>query len=586
MKKLLLILLCLPMIGFGQNAGDNLFDNTYLHQINIEAPGLEAIIPWLSPGTYDGPVKMTIDGAVVDSVHIRRKGYTSNEYNNTNPPFKIDVDSFIVDQEYDGIDKFNLLNQLVNSNHYQNNALAYSLYRRAGVAAPHTSFAEVYLNGNFIDIYTMVEDIDKTFLNQNFASKEGSLYKGVEWPLNGVQVQNGTIDEFNNYIDNVNPMNWGDYVDLHNLFRVITVDHMINDDPGGQNNVMYFEPKLEKMYAIPWDKNLSFSGVPFNQLLSPNVPFLEGQSFSLINDPLIKPIYLQTVCDLTSYLLDSTFVEEEVMHNYDILATNTQGIVISSPQLYIDFLSETNDAYTTALAQLGYQNCSASNISFPLNNLDIVINEFVAKSDQNGVQEPDGGTPDWIELHNNSNADIVLNEKIYLSDDKDFLKKWHFEQVEIIPANGYLILWADKDVHQMGIHTNFKIDAEEGDLFMTYEDMTNIQEIQYTEQELNKGYARVPNGTGAFIIQNHTFNANNENPLSSVTTSGESDIISIYPNPTNGIVYLSGNIEYKIYNVLGTFLMQGKGKLIDLSAYSNGIYILEIEHSRTKIIKE
>jgi hypothetical protein len=210
----------------------------------------------------------------------------------------------------------------------------------------------------------------------------------------------------------------------------------------------------------------------------------------------------------------------------------------------------------------------------------------VAKCDQNGVQEPDGGTPDWIELHNNSNADIVLNEKIYLSDDKDFLKKWHFEQVEIIPANGYLILWADKDVHQMGIHTNFKIDAEEGDLFMTYEDMTNIQEIQYTEQELNKGYARVPNGTGAFIIQNHTFNANNENPLSSVTTSGESDIISIYPNPTNGIVYLSGNIEYKIYNVLGTFLMQGKGSLIDLSAYSNGIYLLESEHSRTKIIKE
>jgi len=62
--------------------------------------------------------------------------------------------------------------------------------------------------------------------------------------------------------------------------------------------------------------------------------------------------------------------------------------------------------------------------------------------------------------------------------------------------------------------------------------------------------------------------------------------LKIYPNPTNGIVYLSGNIEYKIYNVLGTFLMQGKGKLIDLSAYSNGIYILESEHSRTKIIKK
>ena len=570
-------------LAFTQAAGDNLFDNTFLHQINLEAPGLEDILPWSMPGTYDQPVKMTIDGIVVNSIHIRRKGYTSNEGNNTNPPFKIDVDRFIVDQEYDGIDKFNLLNQLVNSNHYQNNALANSLYRRAGVAAPHTSFAEVYINGEFIDIYNISEDIENTFLKQNFASSDGSLYKGVEFPPNGVNVQNGTINEFNNYIDNVNPMNWGDYVDLHNLFRVITVDHMINDDPGGQNNVMYFEPKLEKMYAIPWDKNLSFSGVPFNQLLSPNVPFLEGQSFSLINDPLIKPIYLQTVCDLTSYLLDSTFVEEEVMHNYDILGTNTQGIVISSPQLYIDFLSETKDSYTNALATLGFQNCSASNISFPLNNTDIVINEFVAKSDQNGVQEPNGGTPDWIELYNNTNADIALNAKFYLSDDKDFLKKWHFEQEETIPANGYLILWADRDVHQSGIHTNFKIGANGGDLFMTYEDMTIVQEISYTQQELNKAYARVPNGIGDFTIQNHTFNATNESVLNTMTNN-ENNIISIYPNPSSGVFYINGldltkKGTFIISNSLGqNVLTSPSTEFMELNNLTNGMYFLLIKY--------
>ena len=64
-------------LAFTQAAGDNLFDNTFLHQINLEAPGLEDILPWSMPGTYDQPVKMTIDGIVVNSIHIRRKGYTS-----------------------------------------------------------------------------------------------------------------------------------------------------------------------------------------------------------------------------------------------------------------------------------------------------------------------------------------------------------------------------------------------------------------------------------------------------------------------------------------------------------------------------
>jgi len=62
--------------------------------------------------------------------------------------------------------------------------------------------------------------------------------------------------------------------------------------------------------------------------------------------------------------------------------------------------------------------------------------------------------------------------------------------------------------------------------------------------------------------------------------------LQIFPNPTNGLVYLSKNIDYKLYNVVGTLVEQGKGNIIDLSLLSNGIYILESEYNRTKIIKE
>lgn len=60
----------------------------------------------------------------------------------------------------------------------------------------------------------------------------------------------------------------------------------------------------------------------------------------------------------------------------------------------------------------------------------------------------------------------------------------------------------------------------------------------------------------------------------------------IYPNPTNSIIYFSENIDYKLYNVVGTLIKKGEGKSIDLSLLSNGIYILENGSNVTKIVKE
>jgi len=105
-----------------------------------------------------------------------------------------------------------------------------------------------------------------------------------------------------------------------------------------------------------------------------------------------------------------------------------------------------------------------------------------------------------------------LGQRYYLSDDKDLLKKWHFAAHTIIPANDYLILWADRDIHQEGIHANFKLKSSAGDLFLTYEDLTVLDQVSYGRQELNLGYARTPNGTGDFRIQAPTFKANNGNP--------------------------------------------------------------------------
>ena len=486
-----------------------MFDDSFLHQINFEGANLEKILRW-NPGVYDAPVRMAIDGQVVESIYLRRKGFTSNEFNEVNPPLKIDIDHFIADQDYDGIDKFNLHNHHMDE-YYQRNALAYALYRRAGVAAPRTSFAEVYVNGDFVDLYTITEDIDKTFLRQHFASNRGNLYKGREYPYNSVNVQEGTIDSYNDFVNNVDASNFETFIDVHNFFRVMAVDLIIKDSDayatGSHNYYMYQEPKSDKLHLITWDHNFAFS---FNPLFQSFLQTLRPPMGEIIAHPAVKPAYLETVCDLLSYLLDEAYIENLAYHNYDILTSNTNQVSVPLPDPIIELISAQRQWFRDALAQEGYSDCDG--IALPINAGDVVINEFVAQSDKHGQQEPNGGTPDWIELYNNTDSHISLGQRYYLSDDKDFLKKWHFAAHTIIPANDYLILWADRDIHQEGIHANFKLKSSAGDLFLTYEDLTVLDQVSYGRQELNLGYARTPNGTGDFRIQAPTFKANNGNP--------------------------------------------------------------------------
>ena len=85
---------------------------------------------------------------------------------------------------------------------------------------------------------------------------------------------------------------------------------------------------------------------------------------------------------------------------------------------------------------------------------DLVINEFMADND-NVVPDPSGEYDDWIELYNNSTRTISLNG-YFLSDESGDLTQWAFPDTSI-GSNEYLIVWADDDEGQPGLHANFKL---------------------------------------------------------------------------------------------------------------------------------
>ena len=93
--------------------------------------------------------------------------------------------------------------------------------------------------------------------------------------------------------------------------------------------------------------------------------------------------------------------------------------------------------------------------------IPLVINEFMA-SNNTTIQDPQDQYDDWIEIHNYS-ADAVDTSGMYLTDNLSAPTKWRIpasnSSATTIPAGGYLLIWADGDTTDAGLHASFKLDA-------------------------------------------------------------------------------------------------------------------------------
>ena len=139
---------------------------------------------------------------------------------------------------------------------------------------------------------------------------------------------------------------------------------------------------------------------------------------------------------------------------------------------------------------------------------DIVVNELMSVN-STIVTDQDGEYDDWIELFNLTAGSKDISG-YYLTDNKSNISKWQFPQGTTIPGNGYLIIWADKDTTQIGLHANFKLSSLGEEVLLSEPDGTLIDEVNYPAQTLELSYSRRPNGTGSFLWHTPTFQSSND----------------------------------------------------------------------------
>ena len=219
---------------------------------------------------------------------------------------------------------------------------------------------------------------------------------------------------------------------------------------------------------------------------------------------------------------------------------------------------------------------------------DLVINELMSVNTTT-VADQDGEYDDWIELHNNTNSDIPLLG-YYLSDNSNNLK-WAFPDT-FISANGYLIIWADENGSETGLHASFKLSGS-GEQLALY-DSTNsivIDEVIFGTIPSDMGYARVPNGTGPFVVQEPTFNLNNESSTN-IFENLEKNDFTLFPNPVTNTIFIRNSDKkinsLTIYSIFGQeIITKNNTNKMDVLHLKSGMYFVRINNNQTiKFIKQ
>jgi len=215
---------------------------------------------------------------------------------------------------------------------------------------------------------------------------------------------------------------------------------------------------------------------------------------------------------------------------------------------------------------------------------DLVINELMASNDET-VADQDGEFNDWIELYNTTDQDLDLTG-YFLTDNAQNLDKYDIPEGTIIRANDYLIIWADEDGMQEGLHANFKLAKSGESLFLVNADTTIIDEVTFGGQTTDIAYARFPNGTGNFEMRTPTFNSNNNDG-----TTGIDDIINtqqlvIYPNPANQEIFVQltnptqNRMDIEVFDVFGRLVLSKSEKAdrttLAVQDLSNGFYFVVV----------
>lgn len=319
---LLLTLLFVNAKALGIQAADSgigyetrLFDTSKVHSIDIIMDDWDSFIESCESKEYF-VCSLVIDGQTFNNVAIRAKGNSSltsvSTYGNDRYSFKIEFDHYDSGKSFYGLDKLNL-NNLISDNTMMKDHLVYRLMSGFGVAAPLSSYVYITVNGEDWGLYLAVEGIEEAFLERNYGSDYGTLYKPDsmgnaaqpgELSSSDVKLQyiDDDPDSYSNIFENakteisqadktrlissLSSLSSGnaleDILDIDAVMRYFVVHNFVCNFDSYTGSIVhnyYLYEKDGTLSMLPWDYNLAFGSFQNN-----------ASATELVNFPIDTPV--------------------------------------------------------------------------------------------------------------------------------------------------------------------------------------------------------------------------------------------------------------------------------------------------------
>ena len=173
-----------------------LFDATKVHSIDILMDDWDTFIANATSEEYYA-ANVVIDGEAYKNVGIRAKGNTSlstvASLGSERYSFKIEFDHYDSTKSYYGLDKLSL-NNLIQDSTMMKDYLVYTMMNEFGVNSSLCSYVYITVNGEDWGLYVAVEGVEEAFLERNYGSNYGELYKPDSMSFGGGRGNGGDFD--------------------------------------------------------------------------------------------------------------------------------------------------------------------------------------------------------------------------------------------------------------------------------------------------------------------------------------------------------------------------------------------------------
>jgi hypothetical protein len=311
--------------------------------------------------TYTMAVWVKINGTQFDSVGVKYKGNSSYNPLNAKNPLHIELDHF-KDHEYNGLKDI----KLSNGYHEPSSVREVLLYRMAQqyMPASNANYAQVIINGMPMGLYTNVEAVTNTFLEDRFYSNNNTFIFADNGGCNLVYKGTDTTQYYMPYTlksDN----GWTDLANLCGTLRnnISSIENILDVDRTlwmlaftnvtvtldsyiGQSthNYYMYEDHNNRFNPILWDLNGGL-GIFNKAVMGPGLSVAQMQTMSPMlhtNDtlwPLVKnilavPMFNRMYVAHMKTILNENFMDSSYYNNALYLQSLIDTAVQSDPNAF------------------------------------------------------------------------------------------------------------------------------------------------------------------------------------------------------------------------------------------------------------